>query len=173
MPTWVGNDVSGNFTPCPEGQQRLVCCDIVDHGWVAGTWMGKPKMQPKVSVRFQSEHVASDGKPYLVSRRFTKSLRETSALRKFLNAWRGRPLTDDECQKFDLDKLIGISAYVNIVQERKPRGVFAEILSIMKLPAGMEPLKVRDYTRVVDEEAQKQAAAVTAGRQPGDDDAPF
>lgn len=172
MATIASNKGGGGFIPCPTGPQRIVCCDIIDHGWIQSTYMGKPKVQHKVTIRFQSERKMADGKPYIIGRRFTLSLKENSALRPFLNSWRGVPLSEAECAQFDLDRLIGVNAYGNVTHESKSRGIFAEVTSIMPLPAGYEKLTVSpDYKLVRDQtpEELKAAAAAASARQPGED----
>lgn len=139
-----------DFKPCPDGGQRLVCCDVVDHGMVAGKF-GTAR---KGTIHWQSEHLIDDatndwhGKPYIVQRRFTLSLHVKAELRKYLESWRGKPFTDAEAEDFDLEKLIGVPAFGQVMHVAKPRGTFAEVVTIMPLPKGMERIVVApDYVR--------------------------
>jgi hypothetical protein len=146
----IAKDTGGGFTPHPEGQFRAVCVDVVDKGLVETTWQGKTRSQHKIRVVFQTEEQMPDGKPAMASRSFTLSLGEKSALRPFLEAWRGRKFTGEELAGFDVEKLIGAGAVIQIVHEHKGDKVYDNITSIMKLMKGMEALKVRDYVRVQD-----------------------
>lgn len=172
----------GDFKPCPEGPQRLVCCDVVDHGMLTDTF-GKTKH--KGTIVWQSEHPIPDGeaagKPFIVQRRFTLSLHEKAELRKYLESWRGRKFTAEELHSFDLERLIGANAYAQVIQMQKPRGVFAEVIAIMPLPAGQAKLTVRDYIRVQDRAPKPVAPAIPAAGDgsgpaataPDEDDIPF
>lgn len=178
-----------SFTPCPAGLQRLVCCDIVDHGMVPDSF-GKTKH--KGTIIWQSEHLIQPGdvdgdkkdligQPFIVQRRFTLSLHEKAELRKYLESWRGRPFSEAELARFDLDPdppakptLIGANAYAQVMHLQKPRGLFAEVITIMPLAPGMDRLKVHPaYIRHKDR-AAKAAEAAHAPAEPLDaDDIPF
>lgn len=176
----VVNEGSGaDFKPCPEGLQRLVCCDVINHG-VQKDRFGESR---KVTIVWQSEHHIDDpehpeihGLPYIVQRRFTASLNEKADLRKVLESWRGRKFTKEELAHFDLDPdppakptLIGANAYAQIFHEKKPRGTFAELATIMPLPKGMERLTLDPkYVRRKD---RPGAAAPAAAKD--DPDIPF
>lgn len=140
----------GDFELCPAGAQQLVCCDIVDHGNVRVTYSNKTRVQHKITIRWLSvEHKTKEGKPCLVQRRFTCSLHPQSALRKYLDGWRGVPFTEAEADKFDLETLIGVNGLGNVVHQSKPRGMFAEVLSLMPLPRGIAKVAVDpEYVRV-------------------------
>ena len=84
----------GTFKPCPTGLQQLVCCDVIDLGMVTSSYNGEAKTMHKVSLRWQSAKLMSDGKPYLVQKRYTYSLHPKATLRKDLDGWRGKALTD-------------------------------------------------------------------------------
>ncbi len=165
MPIIAKAGKSGEFTPCPEGPQRLVCCDVIDLGMVEVTWQGQTKRQHKIEIRWQSEHVMDNGRPFLVGQRFTLSLNEKGRLRPFLEAWRGKKFTEQEAEGFDVERLLSANAYGNVVHAKGSKGgTFANLASIMPLPKGMEPIQVSDYVRMVDRELPPPAA------EPSDDD---
>ena len=164
--------------PCPEGPQRLVCCDIVDHGNVVD---GFGKTKHKITLIWQSEHILPNnpeygefaGKPFIVQRRFTLSLHERAELRRYLESWRGRKFTPEELKGFALGKLIGANAYGQIIQMTKPRGTFAEVIALMPLPAGASKLTVSpDYVRMKDRKPADAAPGAPATKIP-EDDIPF
>lgn len=142
---------TGAFELCPAGTQRLVCVDILDHGVVASQYSGKERLQHKISIRWQSEYRMKTGKrlPYVVQKRYTFSMHEKSTLRKDVSAWRGTPFTDEQAATFDLEKLLGRTCLGNVAHERKARGVFAEVVSLMPLARGMVPLAVEGYVRMI------------------------
>lgn len=145
------------FELCPAGPQQLVCCDLVDHGLVRNAWGGKERVQHKVSLRWQSIHKMKDGRPYLVQKRYTFSLHAKATLRKDIDAWRGLPLTDDQAATFDLERLLGVNCFANVVHMKKPRGVFAEVVSLMPLPKQLPKIAIEaQYVRVCNRKPGEQ-----------------
>jgi hypothetical protein len=162
-----------DFELCPPGPQMMVCCDVVDVGWIkVPGWGGKPaKSQYKCRLRFMSEKLMKDGKPYLVQRQFTKSAHPNATLRKFLESWRGRPFESDEAAgRFDIEKLIGVNGYITIAHLKKPKGTFAEVMTIMPTPRGMPKLTVPAWYIRVKERPEESAreAGDEAGEAPPD-----
>lgn len=156
MPIYASSHgATGDFELCPGGAHHMVCCDVVDHGNIKVQYANKTKIQHKITLRWLTvESRTKDGKPYLVQRRFTCSLHPSSALRKYLEGWRGRPFTEDEANRFDLEVLIGVNGLGNVVHQQKPRGTFAEVVALMPLARGMKTATVQDcdpsYIRVQD-----------------------
>lgn len=140
----------GNFTPAPAGSWGSVCCDVVDLGIVESTFSGKTKKQHKIRVVWQIDENMPDGKPFLVSQRYTLSLHEKAGLRKDLEAWRGRAFTDEELEGFDVETVIGAPCLLSVVQAVSGGNVYANVKGVMKLPRGMQAIRVRDYVRMAD-----------------------
>lgn len=169
-----------DFIPAPAGTHSAVCCDVVDLGVLEVSFGGETKKQHKVNLVWQIEEVMQDNRPYLVRKRYTLSLHEKAALRKDLEAWRGRPFTSEELQGFDLEVLIGKPCMLSVIHNPgKAGGVFANVVAIMKSPKGVPALTVRDYVRVSEREpaAQQQAPESQVPEWDGgpisDDDIPF
>lgn len=161
------------FTPAPEGQWRAVCCDVVDLGMVKTEWNGTTKTQHKIRVVFQIEEInPENNKPFLIQQRFTLSMHEKAALRKFLESWRGKSYTEDQAnQGIDVELMVGQNAVIQIAHTNRNGNTWADILSIMKPMRGQKPLAVMDYVRVVDRPPENNGKAKpTAARQ--DDDFP-
>lgn len=166
----AGNTVE--FQPCPEGPQQAVCADVIDLGIVEVTWQGETKRQHKCEIRWQSAELMENGKPFLLRERYTLSLHEKAKLRGVLEAWRGKKFTDAEADGFDVEKLLGVNAYVNVVHRKGSKGgTFANLASIMPLPKGMPQMSVSDYTRVVDR-SDEDAPAGAHGEAQGFEDVP-
>lgn len=146
------------WTQPPEGLWQSVCVDVVDLGLVKTEWGEKPK----VSLIYQLALINEDGseelspdfdppKRYEVRRNFGLSLSEKSALRPFLEAWRGRKFTKEELAGFDLEKLIGVNCQLQIIHNVSDQGrTFANIQAAVPLGRGMIKVHARDYVRVVD-----------------------
>lgn len=128
-----------DFAPAPAGVWPGRLYRLIDLGTVRGEYQGKPTSSRKVLFSFElldPEAITEDGKPAAVHRRFTLSLGKKSALRAFLEAWRGRPFSEDELRGFDLTRVMGIGALLNITHEIKGDRTFAQIQSISPPPKG-------------------------------------
>lgn len=162
---------SGNFTPHPEGQFAAVCVDVVDLGVIETHWQGQIKHKHKIEIFFFCGEWkdGEDGKkqPLFVRERFTLSLNDKGNLKKFLEAWRGRQFTKEEEEGFDIEKLIGAPAVVQVVHREDNGNTYANILSAMRILKGMDfPEKPKDYVRVCDRPKEGQEN----GQQPTDDE---
>jgi hypothetical protein len=144
---------TGSFELCPAGPQQLVCCDIIDHGMVMSPgFAGKPAvLQRKVSIRWMSSYRMADQRPYIVQKRYTLSSHQKATLRQDLEKWRGRAFTDAEADAFDIDRLIGVNCFAQVVHKTKPRGTFAEVVTLMPPLPNLPKLTVDPtYVRVKD-----------------------
>ena len=164
------------------GQHPVVCCDVADLGQVKTQWGEKHK----VRIYWMLNVKMDDGRPFICAKQYTASLHEMAVLRQDLEAWRGRPFTEEELAGFDLENLIEAPALVNIVHAHKDQKTYANINAIMRLPAGMQaPTIDPEYKRWQDRQEQ-QAAPVQSNPAPaeppqerwddpgaGDDDIPF
>lgn len=164
----------GDFELAPAGAHPAVCCDVVDLGIMKVIYAGKEKQQHKVRLVWQLDEVDSTGKPFLAFKRYTLSLHEKAQLRKDLESWRGRSFTEEELDGFDLEKLLSVGCFLNIIHEAKDKKTYANIAAIMKLPKGAVGPNVRDYIRVCERDPKDSAPPPTADFGGiTDDDVPF
>jgi hypothetical protein len=157
------NQSNTDFQPAPQGQYQAVCVDVIDYG-VQETSFG-PK--PKLGLVFQIEgERMTNGNRYTVYARFTASLHEKAKLRQFLEMWQARPFAASELQSFDIERLIGANAYVQIIHNESGGKTYANIQTIMPVNPqwNMPKLEAENYTRKQDREqqSQPQRAAVAA-----------
>jgi hypothetical protein len=61
---------------------------------------------------------------------------EKASLRKFIESWIGKKLTDAQAADFDITKLLGHPGMVNIAHNGKEDRTYANIMSISPLPKG-------------------------------------
>jgi len=171
MPVIVSEGTS--FKPAPEGQWRAVCVDVVEMPQMQTAFGLKDKL--RLVWQIEETDPENEGKPYIVVAFFTASIHEKAALRKFLEAWRAKKFTPEELAGFDVEKLIGVNAYLQVQHSEPVNGkVYANVSSIMPLPKGMHKVAATaDYVRVKDrpkDGAQPESGATTIGP---DDDLPF
>ena len=106
---------STDFKLPPPGSFLARLYRIIDIGTQTTEWMGKKKMQRKIICMFElhgednegNPLAMDDGKPLVVSKRYTLSLDEKATLRKDLEAWRGKEFTQAELDGFNLEVLLG------------------------------------------------------------------
>lgn len=142
---------SSNRELAPEGQFIAVCVDVVDLGMVETVWEGTKRMTAKCRVVFELGETRADGSRFLVSRRFTASLNEKAALRKFLEDWRGKKFTPEELAGFDTEKLIGQPAVVQIVHNTSGDKTYDDLTVALRPMKGLALIKPSGkYVRVKD-----------------------
>lgn len=142
-PMIISDTGGAAFTPCPAGSYLARCVRLVDLGTQSSDYQGETKTARKVLLAFEildDETRRDDGSPFALSKRYTASLHEKSALRKDLASWRGRDFTPEELKGFDLANVLGKDCFISVVEQSKPDGrVFSNLASIMKPPKGMRP----------------------------------
>ncbi len=150
-----GTQGGGDFVPCPQGVHRGLCVDVVDRGWRETPW----GMKPKVSLVWQTDAEMEDGRRFIVSKMYTRSLHAKAGLRQDIESWFAKDLSDERIEKkgFDLELLLGQMCQLNVVHEARMRGseqvVFANVQALMPLAKGQEKMEFDgEYTRQEDRE---------------------
>ncbi len=192
----VSAESSGSFELPPAGPVAARCCRLIDLGSQKGEFQGKATLKRKLLVSWELAELRADGTPFQISRRFTLSLDEKASLRQFLQAWRGRPFSDEELSGFDLRRLLSAPAMLNIGHTNRNGKDYANILSVSPLPKGMtapdlaappvtfdiDAANAPDLIETLSENLQatiaaspEWAARLKAGRErePGSDDEPL
>ena len=106
----------GDFEPLPEGNYTAICYKIVDQGTREEQFKDNPKKKRhtlNVSWEIPSEKMA-DGRPMSISKTYTVSLNENATLYKDLVTWRGTSFTKEELEGFEIDKMIGAPATLEV-----------------------------------------------------------
>lgn len=146
--------------PVPEeGLHTAVLVDAVNLGSLETPWGTKHK----VSLIFELQEETDEGKRFIVGKRFTRSLNEKSALRKFLEKWLGKKLKTEELREgINLEDLIGLSAKLFIAHNETDDRTYANIESVLPYkddrgrskPHHLKPSG--EYTRVIDRKDYKK-----------------
>ncbi|MEL6703055.1 MAG: hypothetical protein AAFP15_02100 [Bacteroidota bacterium] len=140
---------TSNRVNAPEGTYPVVCVDVIERGYEETMYGTKERGQ----FVFETPHAHPDfGDPLTVQFMFNVSFGKNAKLRGFMEDWRGRPYSGEEAKAgVDPELCIGRTALVSVVHEEKGENVYANIKTVMPLPAGMEALKPSgSYTRVKD-----------------------
>lgn len=127
-----------SYTPPPAGLHPAVCVWVIDLGLQAGTFGTKPQLL----LSWELPDCPDDqGKPHVISRRFTATLSKNGALRPVLASWRGRDFTAEEVAGFDMSKLVGVPCQVLIQHTTKDDGqVSATVQTVIKAAPGQPTL---------------------------------
>ena len=135
---------NSTFTPVPSGMHLARCFRIVDLGTQKSTYMGKDKFLRKILVQFEIHSEDAQGNPLLtdkgeplsISKRYTLSLGEKATLSQDLESWRGSAFTADERRGFNLEKLLGVWAMLNVTKSTGGDGKeYTNIETINPVPA--------------------------------------
>lgn len=95
-----------------------------------------------IVVFWELAELMDDGRPFMVSQKYTLSLGEKANLRRDLESWRGKPFSEAELSGFDVERLVGVNCFLNLVQVVAQNGrTYTNIKGIMPLPRGIEPMK--------------------------------
>jgi len=117
------------------------------------TWQGVEKAQKKVMVVWElhgedadgKPMIMDDGRPLVISKRFTPSLSLKATLRAFLVAWRGRQFTDDELQGFHLKNILDKWCMLNLTHSAGTDGkTYCNIASIGGVPGAIKKAGLPD-----------------------------
>jgi len=172
----VKDNGSGDFELLESGLHQAVCSHVVPLGMHESPWGEKEK----VALCFELADIMHDGRPFMLSKMYTASLNEKANLRKDLESWRGRKFTEEEIKGFDIEALLGVQVYLNLTHETKNNKTYANISSMVKLPAGFPPItrtgqKVPEWLKKL---AEKGMAMAEFGAPPAEtnnaqEDLPF
>ena len=143
----ISNSGGGSFEPrkpLEAGAHAAVCDMVVDLG-VQPSPGGQFAPKRTVVLRFQIPsirvEITKDGEtkdlPAVISRTVGLSLNEKSTLYALLTSWRGKAFTPEELKAFDLGKVAGKPAFINVTHATKGERTYANLTSIMPIPKGM------------------------------------
>jgi hypothetical protein len=131
---------STDFLPPPPGTHVAVCYRFIDLGTQETEFQGQKKHQRKVMLGWELNEMMEDGKPFMVSQRYTWSMSEKANLRADLESWRGVAFKESDFGPggFDIRRVIGAPCMLTIVHAEKNGKTYANIRAIGKLPKGMD-----------------------------------
>jgi len=150
------NRTESTFKLPPSGSHLGRLYRILDLGTQKVEWQGAIKMQRKLMFSFELHGedndgqalTTNDGKPLMISKRYTMSLGEQSTLRKDLESWRGKKFTAEELLGFDLNVLLGKFAMCNVTHNDREGKTYANLSGLSQVPAALkkmpEPIGVNE-----------------------------
>ena len=95
-----------------------------------------------------------DGRPFAVSGTYTASLFEQAKLHQHLVSWRGKAFTEEELQGFDMSKLLGCTARIEVAHTKpSPDGKGGgnpKIHNLQRPDGGIKVVDTENETRSFD-----------------------
>lgn len=132
------------FTSLPAWQYPARCIWVIDLWTQTTIRQGVEKEKRKVRIMFEFPTELTVFKeenweePYVLSSEYTLSLSENWNLRPALESWRGKKFTDEELSWFDIEKLLWVPAYIQVLQDEKDWKTYSNINQILWLPKWLE-----------------------------------
>lgn len=146
MSLTVKETTESTFEPIPEGTYTAVCHLLVDLGVVYNkTFDSRSRKVMLGWVIPEETYVNKDGEtvPRTMYATYTASIGKKAKLRTLLASWRGRDFTQDELDAFNLRNIVGAPCLMNIIHsEGKDGKTYANIAGVMRLPKGMQGVKL-------------------------------
>lgn len=137
----VNSGNGGSRQIAPEGAHVARCYQIIDKGTTFDEKWGNKKRKVQFLFELPLETaIFSEDKgeqPFYVKTIFNLSMGEKASLRKFVESWVGKKMTDAQAADFDIIKLLGHPGMVNIAHNGNDDRTYANIMSISPLPKGM------------------------------------
>ena len=138
-----------NFKPVPAGMHVARLYRIIDLGTQKSEYEGKVNFLHKVKFVWEVHGDDSDGtpmvtekgEPMIITKDYTLSWGEKANLRKDLEAWRGKPFTEEEQRRFDIKTVLDKWCMLNV--QHKPRqkgGVYANVTAVTPVPSAIKSM---------------------------------
>jgi hypothetical protein len=131
------------FEKAPEGMHAARCFKLIDCGTHLDEKWQKSKRIGWVFFELPNALMSPDDhgkqRPFVIGKRYTLSHNEKALLRIDLESWYGKTFNTADLDKaggFDLEKLLGRPAMLNVVHSED--GKYANIKSVNPMPQGME-----------------------------------
>lgn len=117
------------------GAFSAICYKVIDLGTQDVVWQGSKKRQHKALISWELSQKMKDGRPFAISKKYTVSLAENAALRKDLEAWRGKKFSQEELDTFTEKSILSKPCLLTLVSSKD--GQYVNVGNVTVLPAGM------------------------------------
>lgn len=137
-------DKGASFERGPAGAHLARCYRVIDLGTQKSEYMGQVKFLHKVMIGWELHVVDDDGnavtmrdgRPFAIFKNYTLSWSEKANLRLDLQAWRGKPFSQDELRRFDLSTILGAWCMLNVIDRQGQNGnTYSNVNGITPVPA--------------------------------------
>lgn len=128
---------TSNWELPPAGTYPARCIEVID----LGTQPTRKEPSRKVRIGWvllDADTRMKDGRPFLITSHFNLYMSKKAFLRVSVESWRGKPLTDEEAETFDLETLLGKPCILGVVHTQDGDKVWANVSSISPPMKGMK-----------------------------------
>ncbi len=137
------SDTTRDFKIAPAGNHLARLSSCIDLGHQSVDWKGETKIMHKMVLTWElhgedetgGKLLTDDGKPLIVSKRYTVSLGDQSTLRKDLESWSGKKMTTEDRKNFDMKNLLGKFCMLSVVHSED--GKYANVSGISAVPTAL------------------------------------
>ena len=145
--SFIVENKGGEFERCPPGMHLARCYRIVDLGTQKKEYKGVSKLLHQITVYWEIHGAGDDGeplkmkdgRPYGVFQNYTLSWAPKANLRIDLQAWRGKPFTEEEMRRFDLKTVLGAWCMLNLIESKSNDGkTYTNVNGVTPVPSVMK-----------------------------------
>lgn len=143
----------GNFERCPTGNILGRCYRIIDLGTQKSEYMGQVKYLHKIMLGWEvfpsdddgKVSYMNDGRPFSIFKNYTLSWSDKANLRLDLQSWRGKPFSQEELRRFDLNNVMSKWCQLNIIERQGQNGnTYSNVDSIAPVPTAQKQVGFPD-----------------------------
>lgn len=122
------------------GVYTAVSSAIIDLGLQRNEQFGKTQRKFMLVWNILGEDIEinDEKQPRVISKEYSFSLHEKSTLRKDLQAWRGKPFSEEELHGFNILSVLNKACQLQIILEERNNRKYNNIAGIMSLPKGTQ-----------------------------------
>lgn len=143
-----------DFEDLPLGMRDAILANYFD----VGIHEYEGKQTQRVVLLFELADRRTDGKRFLLGKEFNASLSSKSSLYAFLCDWRGVGFSPEDLKAFQMDRLLGKPATLQLSRQQNPRSrrIYTEIDAIFRARRRADPLTVETPSEYIPEWVQRR-----------------
>jgi len=147
---------------CPAGVHDAICAFVEDLGHEYSEMY--KNWARKIVICWELDEKMKDGKPFMLSKRYTLSLGKKANLLKDVQGWRGKNFTDAELGGFDVEVLKGKQCQLQVIHNEREGKVHANIQAVLPKGKNSPVITVfnKDVPKWIGEQRAKNEAAYLA-----------
>lgn len=151
----IANAGGGDYERVPAGTTLGICYGLVDIGWQETNFGTK---QQVIILWETPNELMKDGRPFGVSKVYTASMNEKAILRKDIQSWRGKAMSDEEADGFELNAVLGKACLLNITETQKGDRTYTNVGAVTPIMKGMTVPRCSNALVLYDMDAHDQGA---------------
>lgn len=130
--------VASNREVAPAGRHLAVLSALVEVGTQVSTYAGRTTIAPKIQTTYELPNMrhSQTGEPLKVTQLCTLSMHPKANLRKNIEGWMGKGMTDEEANAFEFSWMFGRHCMLDLISTVKGSTVYASIARILPVPDG-------------------------------------